>query len=77
MSIVLANLGRHDAGYEQGEGDEAPSEPAQSDPQGTPGCANVKSGNADGAVKAGKGKTKVGSKGPAKSAVKASRPKKR
>jgi hypothetical protein len=29
------------------------------------------------AVKAGKGKTKVGSKGPAKSAVKASRPKKR
>ena len=48
MSIVLANLGRADAGYEQGEGDEAASEPAQSDPQATPVCANTKSGNADG-----------------------------
>jgi hypothetical protein len=31
-SIALADLGRTYAGYEQGEGDEAPSEPAQSDP---------------------------------------------
>jgi len=48
MSIVLANLGRADAGYEQGEGDEAASEPAQSDPQGTPGCTKTESENADG-----------------------------
>jgi len=45
MSIVLANLGRADAGYEQGEGDEAASEPAQSDPQG---CTKTESENADG-----------------------------
>jgi hypothetical protein len=49
------NLGMPDAGYEPGEGDEAPSEPAQSDPQGTPGSANVKSGNADGRGQSRKG----------------------